>query len=132
MFTTDGSHGGGLNEHISCCKAKNSKKLAANVLYLLACDINDPASGDMFVESYANMLKLKFVVADIPTMTSGAWLKDNMPAIMASLALMPDPCKASERFVLPYIVVQARELCECLVELSVLRMCEAMLESPVA
>ena len=130
MFEVNISHGGGFNEHISVCKEKNLKKMAIIVPFLLQHDINDPSCGKIFVEHFKQMLKLKFVVVDLATMTSEAWLKDNMPAIKASLALMPDPRKHFRGFI-PLIVTQARELCVCLVELNMLLICEDVLESPV-
>jgi hypothetical protein len=121
MFEINISHGGGLNEHISGCKQRNIKKLEIVVQDLLDIGVN---------ESQMPTIKLEFVVSDIATMTSDGWLKDNMPAIKANLATIPDSRKTGT--FKPYICVRVRELCECLVELSVLRMCEDTLESPVA
>ncbi len=106
------------------------KKLAIIVPFLMERDINNSSCGKMYLNPFKEMLKLKFVVADLATMTSSAWLKDNMPAIKASLALMPDPRKPRRGFI-PFIASQAHELCVCLVELSMLLMCEDVLESPV-
>lgn len=126
LFENERCHGGGLNEFIPICKTKNLMKLTAIIPELVKMDINNPSCGENLIEPFASALKLKFVVNDLGKMTDEAWLEENMPAIKNSLASLPDPRNGFRGYI-PYIVVQAHELCVCLVEFYAILLCEKTL-----
>jgi hypothetical protein len=111
-------HGGGLNEQVSICKDNNFRKLKHINTLLEKLDKVD--------NSKHGILPLKFIVTDMETMKSAAWLKENMTEIKATLAAIPDPFINSS--FTPHVIEVIRELCVCLVELDVIYMCETTLE----
>jgi hypothetical protein len=123
-FDHEGCHGGGLYEHVSICKEKNEKKLDKII------DVIQQMCGSSGLESFEvemyGVKWLNFVVTDLNTMKTPAWMNENMGAVKVALDLMPDPLKV--KYSIPLEMEVARELCACLIELEVMKMCTTKLE----